>query len=209
MWNGGGPPGPPPFPGCTRRGLVGARGQASFAVHNGEVVTDRIDIELVESSSSSLMDLVGLIGDYRAHFGFPRDPDGVLVWLRDRLGTTQLTAYLAWVSGHYRARAEAAAMAVVVRSPGSLSVSDYWNVRDLFVAPEHRRHGVARALLDEIIRRATTAGAPRLAVQTGEENEAAVRLYQGFGFRPVTGVRQLLLDLPTPTSETVRARHPL
>jgi hypothetical protein len=58
-------------------------------------------------------------------------------------------------------------------------------------------------------RRATTAGAPRLSVQTGEENAAALRLYQGFGFQPVTGVRQLLLDLPTSTSETVRARHPL
>jgi ribosomal protein S18 acetylase RimI-like enzyme len=97
-------------------------------------------------------------------------------------------------------------MAVVVRSPGALSLSDYWNVRDLFVAAEYRRRGVARALLDEIIRRATTARVPRLAVQTDEDNAAALSLYRDFGFQPVTGVQQLLLDLPASDRERARTR---
>ena len=159
----------------------------------------------MDSPSGSLSPLAGLIDGYRTHFGSPSDPDGVLAWLQERIGTTGLTAYLAWAPPRCsRARPEAVGMAVVVRSPGALSFSDYWNVRDLFVAAEHRRRGVARALLDEIIRRATTARVPRLAVQTDEDNAAALSLYRDFGFQPVTGVQQLLLDLPASAREGTR-----
>jgi GNAT superfamily N-acetyltransferase len=170
------------------------------------VGTSGIEIQLVDSASGSLSHLARLIDGYRTHFGSPSDPDGVLAWLQERIGTTGLTAYLAWARRCSRVRPEAVGMAVVVRSPGSLSLSDYWNVRDLFVAAEHRRCGVARALLDEITRRATTAGVPRLAVQTDEDNAAALSLYGDFGFQPVSGVQQLLLDLPASAREGARIR---
>jgi ribosomal protein S18 acetylase RimI-like enzyme len=155
----------------------------------------------VDSATGSVSHLAALLDGYRTHFGSPSDPDGVLAWLQERIGTTGLTAYLAWTPRCSRARPEAVGMAVVVQSPASLSLSDYWNVRDLFVAVEHRRRGVARTLLDEIVRRATTARVPRLAVQTDEDNAAALSLYRDFGFQPVTGAQQLLLDLPASDRE--------
>jgi ribosomal protein S18 acetylase RimI-like enzyme len=170
------------------------------------VGTSGIEIQLVDSATGSLGHLARLMDGYRTHFGSASDPEGVLAWLQERIGTTGLTAYLAWAPRGSRAGPEAVGMAVVVRSPASFSLSDYWNVRDLFVAVEHRRRGVARALLDEIVRRATTARVPRLAVQTDEDNAAALSLYRDFGFQPVTGVQQLLLDLPASDREGARIR---
>jgi ribosomal-protein-alanine N-acetyltransferase len=50
---------------------------------------------------------------------------------------------------------------------------------ELVVAPEHRRAGHGRRLVDEI---AEATGADRLVVTTPEENEAARAFYESLGF---------------------------
>ena len=68
-------------------------------------------------------------------------------------------------------------------------------VRDVFVDPRWRRTGVARALLDEVRASAQQRGALRMTLQTEDDNVAALRLYEKYGFTPVTGLRQLALAL--------------
>ncbi len=68
-------------------------------------------------------------------------------------------------------------------------------VRDLYVAPEHRRAGIGRALPAHVAEAARTAGAQRLSLHTETDNAAALALYAGLGFRPVPGLRQLSLPL--------------
>jgi ribosomal protein S18 acetylase RimI-like enzyme len=59
----------------------------------------------------------------------------------------------------------------------------------LSVAPEHRRRGLARALMDRVIAGATRLGLD-VALDVGVENSPAKRLYERLGFR-VTAVREL------------------
>jgi [ribosomal protein S18]-alanine N-acetyltransferase len=49
--------------------------------------------------------------------------------------------------------------------------------------PAARRRGVARALLRHAISAATLAGALRVLLEVGHDNTAAIRLYEGAGFR--------------------------
>ena len=72
-------------------------------------------------------------------------------------------------------------------------------VRDVFVDPRWRRTGVALALLDAVRAAAQQHGALRLTLQTEDDNVAALRLYERYGFAPVTGLRHLTLAL-TPTA---------
>jgi ribosomal protein S18 acetylase RimI-like enzyme len=58
-----------------------------------------------------------------------------------------------------------------------------WYVDALAVAPGWRRHGVARRLLDEAVRRAAEAGLDGVALDTGLENAPARSLYESAGFR--------------------------
>jgi [ribosomal protein S18]-alanine N-acetyltransferase len=51
------------------------------------------------------------------------------------------------------------------------------------VLPEHRRAGVATALLRHTISRLRRAGVGRLALMVRPENLAALRFYRGLGFR--------------------------
>ncbi|GAA4766812.1 GNAT family N-acetyltransferase [Microbacterium gilvum] len=57
-----------------------------------------------------------------------------------------------------------------------------WEVNRLAVDPDHRRLGLARAVLAELERRARRDGVGRLRLQTGFRQEAAIALYVDGGW---------------------------
>ena len=66
---------------------------------------------------------------------------------------------------------------------GRLVVSGDWaGMAAVEVAPEHRRRGLARQVVDALLRSADRAGARWCYLQTMEHNTAALRLYAGYGF---------------------------
>jgi RimJ/RimL family protein N-acetyltransferase len=136
---------------------------------------------------------VDLFDQYRVHYGQPADRDRAEAWLTEATTTGPMRAFLARVDG------AAAGMCLIAISPASLSLGEFWVVRDLFVDPRWRRTGVGRALLDAVCDAATQRGALRLTVQTEDENAAALRLYERYGFRRVTGLRSLTFPLDGPT----------
>ena len=56
------------------------------------------------------------------------------------------------------------------------------HVQDVFTHPQHRRSGVARALLDAALQIAREHGAHRLQLETDTDNESARNLYDSLGF---------------------------
>jgi GNAT superfamily N-acetyltransferase len=55
---------------------------------------------------------------------------------------------------------------------------------ELYVAPKHRRGGLARKLMSAVARRARDLGARELAITTGVENEVAQRFFAAIGAHP-------------------------
>jgi [ribosomal protein S18]-alanine N-acetyltransferase len=53
----------------------------------------------------------------------------------------------------------------------------------LGVAPQARRQGIARALIDDLCRRARQKGARRVLLEVASDNEAAIGLYESCGFK--------------------------
>jgi len=64
----------------------------------------------------------------------------------------------------------------------SVSLSRSWVLNDLFVLPEARGTGAARALVQETCRRAKEDGAIRVSLATAWDNVAAQGLYESEGF---------------------------
>jgi GNAT superfamily N-acetyltransferase len=58
-------------------------------------------------------------------------------------------------------------------------------VKRMWVRPESRGHGHARALLGELERWAADQGAQRLVLETGERQAEALGLYRSSGFTPI------------------------
>ena len=56
-------------------------------------------------------------------------------------------------------------------------------VQDVYVAPQARRKGVARALLRDMVKALHDLGAQRVLLHTAERNHAAKAFFAGTGFR--------------------------
>jgi ribosomal protein S18 acetylase RimI-like enzyme len=58
-------------------------------------------------------------------------------------------------------------------------------LRLLAIAPNARRRGIGRALVDECIRRSKMSGAAALGLHTSKSLGAAIAMYEAMGFRRV------------------------
>jgi GNAT superfamily N-acetyltransferase len=126
---------------------------------------------------------------YRAHYGEAPDAVRAASWLEENLGTLRLRAFVAEDGARF------VGFAITTDIPASLRLAHFWQVRDLFVLPTHRRLGVGRALLASVRAAATAAGALRLVLQTEDDNDAALRLYADSGYAPIEGYCSLVLPL--------------
>jgi ribosomal protein S18 acetylase RimI-like enzyme len=61
------------------------------------------------------------------------------------------------------------------------AAEDCW-LEDLYVAPEARRLGLGRALVQRTLDRARERGCRRVELDTNEDNHDAIRLYRSLGF---------------------------
>ncbi|HEX4173546.1 MAG TPA: GNAT family N-acetyltransferase [Acetobacteraceae bacterium] len=66
---------------------------------------------------------------------------------------------------------------------GMALFSDFAEVKRMYVRDRARGRGVAQALLQRIERDALAAGVTRLRLETGDRQQAAMRLYERAGFR--------------------------
>jgi ribosomal protein S18 acetylase RimI-like enzyme len=55
-------------------------------------------------------------------------------------------------------------------------------LEELYVAPDRRGEGIGRALLETVLETARVAGAARIELGTSDDDEAAIALYERFGF---------------------------
>ncbi len=133
--------------------------------------------------------VAALFDDYRVHHGQPSSRRRTRDWLHDQLAQHRMA-----VAAAIRADCACGFVTTTVM-PASLMLGTAWSIRDLYVGPQHRHSGVARALIQHVIDHARAAGAHRVSLQTEVDNIPALALYAKVGFRPVTGLRLLNLAL--------------
>ena len=78
---------------------------------------------------------------------------------------------------------------------GMMTVLDEGYISNVAVSPDHRRRGVGRALLKEMLRRAEGRELSFVTLEVRAQNEGAIALYAGEGFRPV-GLRKNYYEHP-------------
>jgi ribosomal protein S18 acetylase RimI-like enzyme len=139
----------------------------------------------VAPAHSAFDRVAGLFDDYRVHYGLPPSPGATRSWLHEQLVLQRISASAAIRDD------QVCGFVTVAIMPASLMLGTAWSIRDLYVAPHHRRAGVAKALLEYVLHEARAAGALRVSLQTETGNLSALRLYTGIGFEPVTGLQTL------------------
>jgi mycothiol synthase len=123
-----------------------------------------------------------LIAAFREHWGEPEDQAdaGFAEWVEDPRFDQGLVA-VAWAGEQ-----PAACSAGVLEDPDDGSIRGYVSV--VGTHPEHRRRGLARTTLIEVLRRLRAAGATSAYLNVDAQNQnRAFALYEELGFRKVSG----------------------
>lgn len=141
--------------------------------------------------------IVPLFDLYRSFYGQPSEPDEARVFLSLRLQRNESIIFLAFDAG------KPVGFTQLYPTFSSVAMKRAWILNDLFVHPDHRRRGFARALMNAAtdFARANTYGVPRgvrdIELKTAADNTAAQALYAGMGWRPVTAFITFKKDLAT------------
>jgi GNAT superfamily N-acetyltransferase len=136
-------------------------------------------IRLTDGTQPLLSEAAALLDQYRQHYGANPAPDVVEEWMLDQVVSSRALIYVA---------GEVQGICSVAVVPAALTLRTVWHIRDLYVRPDSRRLGVARALLERVADDARQAGAHRLSLQTETANVRAIELYAKFGFTALTDV---------------------
>jgi len=138
-------------------------------------------------------DLGSLAPLFDAYLGFYRveqPPEQQRAFLAGRLAANDSAAF-----GAFDESGQMTGFALCHFTHNSLRLAPAWILHDLFVAPDNRRHGTARQLLEAVHQAARTAGACEVVLSTAHTNTAARSLYEDTGYRLDEVFRTYVFDL--------------
>ena len=138
--------------------------------------TGRSEIRVVRADLDDLDALVPLFDAYRQFYERPADPEGARTFIADRIKRGESVIFLAV------AERTVVGFTQLYPSFSSVSMQRLWILNDLFVAPDARKSGAGRALLERAERWATETGAKGLTLTTQLTNVTAQRLYEACGW---------------------------
>jgi ribosomal protein S18 acetylase RimI-like enzyme len=120
--------------------------------------------------------VAALLAAFRDHLGYDRPTDASMLASVQRIIGRDDAEYLLAGDGEPVAVAQ-------VRYRWSVwwEAEDCW-LEDLYVAPEARREGVGRKLVEAVVDRARERGCRRVELDVSSENPAAMALYRSLGF---------------------------
>ena len=141
-----------------------------------------MNISVRRADANDLDALTPLFDAYRQFYEQASDVTGAHTFLTQRLANGESAVLIAEHDG--------IATGFVQLYPifSSVRMGRVWTLNDLYVAPEARRTGVARALLDASCDFARETGALGLQLETGKDNLAAQKLYRDAGWELETNL---------------------
>lgn len=140
-------------------------------------------------TAADIVPLAPLFGAYLDFYGVERHLSAERTFLEERLTASDSTGFGAFAGG------DLAGFALCHHTQNSLRLAPAWVLHDLFVAPAHRRRGVARALIEAVQTRAKAAGACEVVLSTAQDNSNAQSLYEKLGYRMDKQFRVYVRDL--------------
>jgi len=137
------------------------------------------DIRIIQATPAELDQAAPLFDAYRQFYKRPPALDAARRFLSARLAKQDSVFYLGYAPA---SSTRASGFVHLYPSFDSLAMKPRWILYDLYVAPESRRHGLGRALMNRATALARESGASHLALETAKDNLQAQALYEQLGY---------------------------
>lgn len=119
-----------------------------------------------------------LFNQYRMFYGQSSDPQAAESFLNQRLMNNESLIFLAT----NETEEEGMGFMQIYRSFTSIDLGTVSILNDLYVHPQHRKKGIASALLIQARQAALDLGDKEIILQTAVSNSTAQRLYESCGY---------------------------
>jgi len=129
-----------------------------------------------------LNQVTALFNQYMVFYEQASNPNKYRAYLKERLEKQEADIFIAYDEGH-----EAQGFVLNYTSFSSVSLGKIIVLNDLFVAPKHRKKGVANELIRAVEQFAKEQGAIRVDLSTAKDNFSAQALYEKMGFKQGSG----------------------
>jgi GNAT superfamily N-acetyltransferase len=140
-----------------------------------------VGIQVIRAGVDDVSTVAPLFEQYRQFYGQKPDLRSATDFLTERLRGRQSVVFLA--VEQTASPALGLGFVQLYSSFSSVRLRPLWIRNDLFVAPQARRRGVARLLMDAARDLARSTGAARLVLATAKDNVPAKSLYLSLGYR--------------------------
>lgn len=150
-------------------------------------------ISIIRAGGSDKGHVASLFDLYRQFYEQAGDPDGAQAFIGERFDNDESVIFLALNCDG--GADEPAGFVQLYPIFSSVSMIRVWLLNDLFVHPDHRRHGVGRQLMDRAIAHARDTGYGRLELATATDNHKARQLYESLGFVREEGYEHYSLSI--------------
>lgn len=136
-------------------------------------MSNKLSITIHQATIAEIEEIVPLFDAYRQFYNKPGEPEACRAFLLERFKYNQSVIFLA-----RDASGQAVGFTQLYPSFSSASLAQIFILNDLFVAPSARRQGVGGLLLQAAAEYGRAAGAVRLTLSTGVNNNTAHGLYE-------------------------------
>ncbi|TGN01186.1 GNAT family N-acetyltransferase [Leptospira yasudae] len=133
-------------------------------------------MKIREASLQDLPELAKLFDEYRQFYQKESDLAGATKFIEERIRNQESKIYVYTEDDRYCGFTQLYPIFT------SLSMKRAWILNDLFVRPEYRKKGGARALIEQSAVLARGTEAKYLQLSTAFDNHKAQKLYESIGF---------------------------
>lgn len=134
-------------------------------------------MRIIKATTERLDELAELFDAYRQHYEQAQDVPGAYAFLAERLKLNDSVIFLAEDAG------EILGFTQLYPVYSSIGMKRAWILNDLYVKPDARQRGAARALIARARELGTDTGSRYLMLQTHFANEKARALYESTGWK--------------------------
>jgi len=135
-------------------------------------------MQIIECTLNELNAAAALFNQYRIFYDLPDDLEKSRDFLRNNLQNNHSRIFLSLDDN-----GQAVAFAQLYPALCSLAMKRFYWLYDLFVAPQARKSGHARQLMNHLTALLTAEGADRISLDTATSNKAAQALYESLGYQ--------------------------
>lgn len=133
-------------------------------------------MDIFQATLKDIDQVTSLFNDYRVFYGQQSNTEGAKAFIEERMTMNESVIYLAMN--------DKKPMGFVQLYPifTSVGMKRKWLLNDLFVAEVYRRHGVGRALMNQVKEFALETNVAGILLETTKDNRNAQALYESLGY---------------------------